>query len=253
MQIHSFGITDIGKARKLNEDNFISHVEDGIFLVADGMGGLSNGDLASRLAVETIKEFIVKSRKKDITWPTRFRGEYSLEENRFIAAITLANLNIFEQFPQHETGKGIGTTITGMLLDGDQLITANVGDSRIYLIRDNTVKQLTNDHSLVMEEVREGHMTLEEAKRHPQRHVINRALGISEFTQIEISSLTYKAWDLYLLCSDGLSDMITDEEILALTKKHEGMPLSEVGKNLIDAANNQGGVDNITVVLATFS
>jgi protein phosphatase len=147
----------------------------------------------------------------------------------------------------------MGTTLAGFLVDGERLIISNVGDSRVYLIRNGTIVQLTDDHSVVMEEVRKRNMTLEEARSHPQRHVITRALGIWKSAQVDISSLEYKVGDLYVLCTDGLSDMITDEHMLSLIKSDQGKPLSEVCQNLIDAANSQGGMDNITVVLVRFS
>jgi protein phosphatase len=239
--------------RHSNEDKFLSNVKDGIFLVADGMGGLSRGALASATAIETIERFIVQSRGEDITWPIQPQKQYTTEENRFLSAIYLANWKIFGQIRNGATNRSMGTTLTGFLVDGERLIISNVGDSRIYLIRNGTIVQVTDDHSVVMEEVRKRNMTLEEARSHPQRHVITRALGIWRSARVDISSLEYKVGDLYVLCTDGLSDMITDEDMLSLVKSDHGKPLSEVCQNLIDAANGQGGMDNITVVLVRFS
>lgn len=252
MQIESFGISDTGVVREHNEDSFLDDVEDGLFIVADGMGGLSKGDVASRIAVDSIENFVKQSRLEDITWPIKPQDEYSMEENRLLAAVSLANWNIYKQFTEDPGNRGMGTTLVGLLVDEDKVILANVGDSRIYRIRDNSIEQVTDDHSLVMEEVRKGNMTLEEARNHPQKHVINRALGISDSIQVDISSSEYQSQDLYLLCSDGLSDMIRDEEILSLTESKKEEPLEELGINLIEAAKNQGGHDNITVVLVKF-
>lgn len=252
MQIESFGISDTGVVREHNEDNFLDDAEDGLFMVADGMGGLSKGDVASKIAVDSIENFVKQSRLEDITWPIKPQDEYSMEENRFLAAVSLANWKIYQQFTEDPNNRGMGTTLVGLLVDEDKVVLANVGDSRIYRIRDNSIAQVTDDHSLVMEEVRKGNMTLEEARVHPQKHVINRALGISDSIQVDISSLEYQAQDLYLLCSDGLSDMVRDEEILSLAESNEGKSLEELGTNLIDAAKNQGGQDNITVVLVRF-
>jgi len=252
MQIESFGISDTGIVREHNEDNSLDSVEDGLFLVADGMGGLSKGDLASKIAVDSIENFIKKSRLEDITWPIKPQDEYSMEENRFLAAVSLANWNIYKQFKEDPNNRGMGTTLVGLFLDEDKVVLANVGDSRIYRIRDHSIEQVTDDHSLVMEEVRKGNMTLEEARVHPQKHVINRALGITDSIQVDISTKEYQAQDLYLLCSDGLSDMVRDEEILSLAESNEGNPLEDLGTNLIDAAKNNGGHDNITVVLVRF-
>lgn len=253
MQIHAFGICHKGMVRSSNEDKFLSNVKDGIFLVTDGMGGLSRGALASATAIETIEKFIVQSRGEDITWPIQPQKQHTTEENRFLSAIYLANWKIFGQIRNGATNRSMGTTLAGFLVDGERLIISNVGDSRVYLIRNGTIVQLTDDHSVVMEEVRKRNMTLEEARSHPKRHVITRALGIWKSAQVDISSLEYKVGDLYVLCTDGFSDMITDEDMLSLIKSDQGKPLSEVCQNLIDAANGQGGMDNITVVLVRFS
>ena len=252
MEIESFGISDTGVVREHNEDNFLDDAEDGLFIVADGMGGLSKGDVASKIAVDSIENFVKQSRLEDITWPIKPQDDYSMEENRFLAAVSLANWNIYKQFTEDPGNRGMGTTLVGLLVDGDKVILANVGDSRIYRIRDEGIKQVTDDHSLVMEEVRKGNMTPEEARNHPQKHVINRALGISDSIKVDISSLEYQEQDIYLLCSDGLSDMVRDEEIMSLAESTRDKPLEELGKNLIDAAKKKGGHDNITVVLVRF-
>ena len=171
MEIQSCGVSDKGKVRAHNEDSLVADDQDGLYLVADGMGGLSKGDQASRIAVDTIKDFVSQSRAEDITWPIKPQYEYSLEENRLLAAISLANWNVFSEFQKDENNMGMGTTLVGLLLDGDdKFVIANVGDSRIYRVRDHAIRQLTDDHSLVMDEVRRGHMTLEEARTHPQKH-----------------------------------------------------------------------------------
>ena len=252
MKCESFGITDKGIVRDHNEDAFLSNEQDGLFLVADGMGGLSKGDVASKIAVETIEHFVKESRLEDITWPIKPLQEYSLEENRLLAAISLANWNIYNEALKDPVNRGMGTTLTGFLLDGDQLVIANVGDSRIYRINDNRIQQITDDHSLVMEEVRKGNMTPEEARIHPHKHVINRALGITDSTQADISTRKLEAEELYLVCSDGLSDMIPDQQILSIIQKNAGKSLQELGEALIETAKMNGGRDNITAVLVSF-
>jgi protein phosphatase len=252
VQFESYGLTDRGLLREHNEDHFLANDMAGLFLVADGMGGLSKVDLASQIAIETIGHFIAKSRVEDITWPAGHKQDYSLEQNRFLAAISMANWNIYETFRKDIKNEGMGTTLTGFLVDEDQLVTANVGDSRIYRIRNNMIQQITQDHSLVMEEVRKGRMTLEEARDHPQKHIINRALGISDATQVDIALHTFQSEDLYLLCTDGLSDMISDEHMISLVRLNRSRSLKTLAESLIDAANNQGGLDNVTVVLVCF-
>ncbi|MBW1799419.1 MAG: Stp1/IreP family PP2C-type Ser/Thr phosphatase [Deltaproteobacteria bacterium] len=252
MRIQSFGISDQGLFRDHNEDYFSVDEKTGLFLVADGMGGLSKGDVASRIAIETIEDFVKHSRLEDITWPIKPHDDYSLEENRFLAAISLANWNIYNEFRKDVHNRHMGTTLVGLLVDNEKLVIANVGDSRIYRIGKDVIEQLTEDHSLVMDEVRKGAMTLDEARNHPQKHVINRALGISESTQVDISTLDIMETDLYLLCSDGLSDMLTDDDMLSLIQANEDRGIEDQAEALLEAANHQGGRDNITVVLVRF-
>ena len=253
MQVRSFGITDRGLIRGLNEDRFLKYDKEGLFLVADGMGGLAKGDVASTIAIETIKTFITKSRREDITWPIKYETQHSMEENRFLAAISLANWNIYNEMLRSPGNTPMGTTLVGLMVDGEKAVLANIGDSRAYRIRNRQLEQLTEDHSLVMEEVKKGHITPEQARHHPQKHVINRALGIFDSPEADITSADIRSEDLYLLCSDGLSDMVPDEEILSLVRSHEQNPLKELGEALIDLANRRGGKDNITVLLVGFS
>jgi serine/threonine protein phosphatase PrpC len=249
MRFESFAASDPGLVRQVNEDSLLAREEEGLFLVADGMGGLSRGDVASRIAVETVERFVTISRKEDITWPIKPQEQYSMEENRFLAAISMANWNVYSEFLKDGMNSAMGTTLVGLLSDGDRMVVTNVGDSRVYLIRDNVIQQVTDDHSLVMDEVRKGTMTQEEARHHPQKHVINRALGISEVAQVDISAVEVQGEDLFLLCSDGLSDMLSDEEILHIARSNMDKPLKEMGEGLILAANEKGGKDNVTVVL----
>ncbi|MBN2126102.1 MAG: Stp1/IreP family PP2C-type Ser/Thr phosphatase [Deltaproteobacteria bacterium] len=253
MHIQSYGTSDKGMLRDHNEDNYLINEEEQLFLVADGMGGLSKGDVASRIAIDTIGHFIVQSRTEDITWPIKPQADYSMEENRLLAGISLANWNIFTEFQKDERHRSMGTTLVGLLVEGDfKVVIANVGDSRIYRIRDNEIQQITDDHSLVMEEVRRGNLTREEARHHPQKHVINRALGISDSTKVDISSLQVKTEDLFLLCSDGLSDMLSDETMLSIVQSNRATSLKAAGDRLIEEANGAGGKDNSTVVLVSF-
>ena len=249
MRIEGFSITDRGMVRQYNEDNCLANTQDGIFLVADGMGGLSKGDIASRIAVETVEGFIKRSRSEDITWPMKPQDQYSMEENRFLAAVSMANWNVFSEFMKGGGNEAMGTTVVGLLLDGDNAIITNVGDSRAYLVRNDTIEQLTDDHSLVMDEVRRGNMTVEEARNHPQKHVINRALGIAQSVRVDISSREIRQGDVFLLCSDGLSDMLSEDELLYAAQSNSAKPLEELGAQLINSANKKGGRDNISVVL----
>ncbi|MBW2029289.1 MAG: serine/threonine-protein phosphatase [Deltaproteobacteria bacterium] len=250
MEIESFGTSDRGLVRETNEDNFMVDEQEGLFLVADGLGGLPKGDVASSRAIAIIQDFVARSRREDVHWPCAPCEGLSDEENRFLAAIQLANREIFTYFQGDVKNPiGMGTTLTGMLLDRDEVVIANVGDSRAYQIRDETLVQLTEDHSLVMEEVKKGHLPVEEARCHPQRHVLTQALGIAENISIDITTCPVRSGDLYLLCSDGLTDLVTDEEIRTLLLGGRNRALPSLGENLIGAAHEKGGLDNVTVVL----
>jgi protein phosphatase len=222
---------------------------EGIFLVADGMGGLSRGDVASRIAIETIEAFVKTSRLGEIPWPSIPGGRYSLEERRFVAAISLANWKIYSEVLKDPSGIPMGTTLTGLLLDGANIVVSNVGDSRIYRINQDGIQQLTDDHSFVMEEVRRGNLTLQQARIHRHKHVIYRALGLSGEVAVDIFTIPYGFDDIFLLCSDGLSDMLPDQEILSVVRSNQEKPLEDMVGGLIDAANRQGGRDNVTVVM----
>jgi serine/threonine protein phosphatase PrpC len=251
MQIESFGLTDTGLVRSHNEDFFLADSDSGLFLVADGMGGLAKGEVASRMAVDAIEQFIFDSVNEDITWPISPRIEYSESENRFLAAIALANWQIYNTVQQDSAIRGMGATLAGVLIHREEMVITNVGDARVYLIRDGVITQMTEDHSLVMDEVRRGNITLEEARTHPQRNIITRALGIGKSVQADIFNARWRRDDLLLLCSDGLTGMLTDEEILAsLNGLGDGAPdLADQARSLVSAANERGGRDNITVVL----
>ncbi len=252
MRFESFGTSHKGLVRQINEDAYLASQQDGLFLVADGMGGLSRGDLASQIVVDSVLRFIRDSRAEDITWPIKPKLGYSLEENRFLAALHMANWGVYSEYLKDTQKTPMGSTLVGLLVDGESLVIGNIGDSRAYLIRDGALLQITEDHSLVMDEVRKGTMTRSEARKHPHKHVINRALGISESAQVDISSLEAQGKDLFLLCSDGLSDMLSDEDILMIVQPHMDAPLSALGDELLRAANKRGGKDNITLVLLRF-
>jgi protein phosphatase len=252
MRFESYAASDRGRVRQLNEDSLLANEQEGIFLVADGMGGLSKGDIASRIAVETVNHFISESRVVDITWPIKPQEQYSMEENRFLAAISMANWGVYSEYLKDGRNSAMGTTLVGLLVDEQAAIITNVGDSRVYLIRNGKIRQVTEDHSLVMDEVRKGTMTPEEARVHSQRHVINRALGIAETARVDISSIGIRGGDLFLLCSDGLSDMLTDEELLAITRSDSAQSLRGLGERMLQEANDRGGKDNISLVLVRF-
>ncbi len=253
MQFTFFGASDTGRNRKNNEDSYLCNPKEKLFLVADGIGGQASGEIASKEAIKSIEEFVVISRSEDITWPT-YNNELSFEQNRLLAAVTQAHYKIHEVADQNLSMKGMGTTLVGVIIEGDHLAVVNIGDSRLYRIRDGQIKQITQDHTLVGEQERRGLLTKEEATNHPQKHILTSALGIGSIQDIKIDHFLVEILekDLYLLCSDGFSDMLSDEEILAKINPLENKSIERIGPHLIQQANLAGGRDNITVILLSF-
>jgi protein phosphatase len=254
MQFRSFGFSDQGKTRKNNEDNYLCNEEERLFLVADGLGGHASGEEVSKLAIMCTEEFVVSSRSSDdIPWPIKYRKDLSSEQNRLMAASAYAHHRIREVAEANPSMKGMSTTLVGVVIEGDHLAVVNIGDSRLYQIRGGVIEQVTRDHSWVEEQVQEGTLTKEEARRHPQRHILTSVLG-SEQKEIkmDVSLPGILKDDLYLLCSDGLYNMLDDSEILAIINSIEDGSLYKTGLSLVLKANLAGGLDNITVVLLSF-
>jgi len=229
------GVTDAGRRRRRNEDSFV--VEPPLFVVADGMGGAQAGEVASRLAAAAFREF----HEADELEP----------EARLAATVQEANRRIYERAQQDTEVSGMGTTITAALAGDESIAIGHVGDSRAYRVRGRQLEQLTEDHSLVADLIRSGRLTPEEAESHPQRSVITRALGTDPEVDVDTFTLEAEAGDVFLLCSDGLTSMVTDDEILSLLDASGD--LERAGKALVKAANKSGGEDNITVVLFTLA
>jgi len=226
------GITDTGRRRRQNEDAYVC--EPPLFAIADGMGGAQAGELASRVAAAAIEETA-----------TDASGEEGL-----VAIVRTANARVFERALQDPAVAGMGTTATVALVDerAGTMALAHVGDSRAYLYRDGALEQLTTDHSLVAEMVRSGRLTEDEAAVHPHRSVITRALGTDADVEVDTSTVELSPGDLLLLCSDGLSAMVRDDEIARVVGASDGDPTA-AGEELVRAANAAGGDDNVTVVL----
>jgi protein phosphatase len=227
------GRTDAGRKRRRNEDAFV--VDPPLFAVADGMGGAQAGEVASRLAAAAFREF----HEADALEP----------EARLQAIIQEANRRIFERAQSDTAASGMGTTVTAALVGEAGVVIGHVGDSRAYRIRRGDLEQLTQDHSLVGDLMRSGRLTPEEADTHPQRSVITRALGTDPEVDVDTFTVDVADGDLFLICSDGLSTMVADDEILGIVANADG--LESAGKALVKAANRRGGDDNITVVLFT--
>ena len=223
--------THTGRKRRHNEDSYV--VEPPMFAVADGMGGAKAGEVASGLAAAALKE-------------TGTDG--SSGEERVTQLIQEANRRVFRRANEDREASGMGTTMTVALIEDGRVVFGHVGDSRAYLIREGSIEQLTDDHSLVAELVRSGRLTPEEAEAHPQRSVITRAVGTEPDVDVDTFTIEPEAGDLFLICSDGLTDMVDDGTIIDAIERHRD-DLDEAAKALVGAANRVGGEDNITVLL----
>lgn len=237
--VKTFSITNIGIRRKLNQD-FVYTSEQpvgnlpNLFIVADGMGGHNAGDYASKVTVETMVEKIGASSE---TESTRI-----LEE-----AIRTANGLIRRRASESADLEGMGTTVVAATLDGDRLCVANVGDSRLYVANHKEIRQITKDHSWVEEMVRRGGLGREEARNHPDKNIITRAVGADDEIKVDFFSVQLKEGDLILMCTDGLTNMLEDEEIRMILDGARDMV--EKAEELVAAANERGGRDNISVIL----
>ena len=248
MKLRYAARTDVGMRRDHNEDFFAVIDEERLFVVADGMGGHASGEVAAKLAADTLAEFFQHTKDEDATWPYKMDRLLSYPENRLVCGIKLANYRIFEAAAQDIRFKGMGTTIVALLLNGEKLYVAHVGDSRCYRVREGKIQQLTRDHSLLEDYMdAKPDMTEEEKRNFPHKNVITRALGMRDTVQVDIKREEIKDGDTFVLCSDGLSGMVRDEGI---TEFISGSADLEAAVNsLIDAANRSGGVDNITALV----
>ena len=242
--------TDAGRRRNSNEDSHSARPDVGLFIVADGMGGHVAGEVASRVAVESISSFIQETAGADQnrTWPFPFEPELSFEANRLKAAFRLANRRIASAIADSQDLRGMATTASAMLVGKDHACVAHIGDSRVYVLRGSDLRQITDDHSWVEEQVRAGMLTPAAARQHPWRNVVTRALSGAEDPEIDVVQVTPVAGDRYLLCSDGLFGVVGDDQIAALLGDRKAS-LDEICGRLIDAANEAGGPDNITALI----
>ena len=250
MKIRYAAKTDVGMKRTHNEDYFSLIEDEQLFLVADGMGGHASGEVASKMAAETIGEFYQRTREdEDATWPYKWDRSLSYIENRLVCSIKLANLRIYETSNRDLRYKGMGTTIVSVLVSGDKIYVGHVGDSRVYRVREGEIAQLTRDHSL-LEDYKEAKpdMTEEEQRNFPHKNVITRALGMRDTVQVDIRSDQIQDGDVLLLCCDGLTGMLDDNKMLEIVTASNG-DLEKAVNDLVDGANRNGGVDNITVIL----
>lgn len=253
MRIEVAGRTHVGMKRSHNEDSFLLLPEEHLFCVADGMGGHSSGEIASRIAVDELGEFFrLTGQDQDLTWPYKMDKRKNYDENRLATGIKLANSRIFERASATPVYRGMGTTIVTVHFSRDAVYVGHVGDSRVYRYRGGVLTQLTEDHSLLNDYLKNGKLTAEEIAAFPAKNVILRALGMKDSVQVDLSRNEPQDGDIYLLCSDGLSGMATDEEMTEILHgQHED--LEAACSALIDRANQNGGSDNVTCILTRYS
>jgi protein phosphatase len=246
MKYRVAGLSDVGRCRPTNQDQFLVDSRLGVYAVADGMGGHAAGEVASEIAIQALAESMRGDDAK-----TRPR---SVEDaaSQLRIAINEGNRRILESVQSRAECRGMGTTLIALLLLQERAVIGHVGDSRAYLFRDGRLRLLTSDHSLVNEQVKQGRLTVEEAWRHPMRNIVTRVLGNQPEVEVDLVEEPVRDGDVFLLCSDGLNGMLSDGQIEQTLRERRQSPL-ELCRALVDLANSSGGEDNITAVVVTAS
>src|ERR1700733_7742878 len=249
MRALAAGLSDVGLQREHNEDSFVVLKEYDLFVVADGMGGHRAGDVASKIATETISEFFRTTANEDVTWPFHFDTNLSEEENRLLTGIRVANRQIFERSTRSREYQGMGTTVVGAMFSPkkQRMYIGHVGDSRCYRVREGKIQQLTRDHSLINDYLLAMPDLTDEQKSELPKNVITRALGMQDHVVVDLQHDDPVTEDVYVLCSDGLSGMVSDDDIRQIVAGSGD--IGEACNRLIQRANERGGEDNIPAVL----
>jgi PPM family protein phosphatase len=249
VQIASGGVTDVGRVRTNNEDCFRIVTAQNLFVLSDGMGGEAHGEIASALAVETVVKHCLDAEANPAA---RTLGQtqpgWSANTKRLSTALHLANKNIYKSAEDHPDQRGMGATLTAAWISGTMLSIAHVGDSRAYLLRGGTLLQLTRDHSLVAEQVRRGMLSVAEAEESEMQSVLLRALGAQAEIEVDAEEHQLFPRDILLLCSDGLTRVVTEPEIAGVLQAERNP--TRAAEELVSIANERGGPDNVTVVIA---
>jgi len=249
MKIRYAAATDPGRVRKNNEDAFIADPALGIFAVADGMGGHASGEVASHMAVDLLQEAVARAgTEKNLPLSEESTAILSSPAKVLVQGIRLANQRIYKASQEKQEYKGMGTTLVAVYFSPPSTIVAHVGDSRLYLLRGQTIEQVTEDHSLVWEHYKQGLIAKEALSSSPQKNIVTRALGIQPTVDVEVQELEVQQGDFLILCSDGLSDLVEDEEMLRRVNGTAG-DLTRACDDLINQANLRGGKDNCTALL----
>lgn len=253
MKFKVFGQTDVGVKRDKNEDSFGIDQQLGLFVVADGMGGHAAGEIASKMAIDVIIDYIQRTITTDEPYLAGFNNRYSRAGNRLCSAIILANQLISDSATNHKNWQGMGTTLVAAWMpdpDSPRISIAHVGDSRAYLLRYGELEQLTTDHSLVEEHIKSGLLSKAEAAKSSIKNMITRALGFKQRVNVDVIETELEPGDKLLLCSDGLNAMLTDPQIRTILKLTGS--LENTCQQMVNTANAKGGKDNITVIIASF-
>ena len=242
-------VTDIGKIREKNEDSVLISSDLGLGVVADGMGGHSAGEIASNIAVHVLEETIRKVNTGELKMPETFLPKMDNTERKMLMAANLANAAIYTTAQASEIYKMMGTTLTGVMFDGDNATAVHVGDSRIYLFRDGKLVQVTTDHSLAMEHVRRGLLTKAEADKSKIQNVLTRAMGIKKNVEFDLLRFPVKLGDVMVLCSDGLYKGMNETQLAEQLEQGKNLPLVKLCKQLVRVSNDNDGQDNISAVM----
>ena len=249
MRITCCGMTDVGVKRTNNEDNYLINDELGLFVVCDGMGGHVGGEFASAIAVNTVEEVLSNFEYHEGEFGTFDPDEGPVEvvREKLRYAVRLAGKRIFEKAQEEPEYRGMGTTCIALLMDGGNAFLSHVGDSRAYVVREGRIEQLTEDHSLVNEKIKAGLITPEQARTHKLKNIITRSLGYTEDVEIDVQVRAVRRGDHFLMCSDGLSNLVETGEIGEIVL--DAGP-QEAARRLIELACERGGDDNVTVLIA---
>lgn len=242
------GATDPGCIRKNNEDRILTEMDHGVFVLADGMGGEKCGELAADIAVQVTGEYFLQTENSNsVIWPYGFDPTLTSPQNRVMNAVRLANRRIWEKCQSLRDCEGMGTTISALLLSGATATIGNIGDSRVYLLRDGRFRLLTSDDAVVAEMVESGEIAAEEARTHPLRNVLTMALGRDEDIAVQLVEFLLKVGDRLMLSSDGLHAVVDDSTIKDILERGNDAQITAM--ELIQAAKEQGGPDNISSIL----
>lgn len=246
-QLLMTGITDTGRVRQGNEDSIALEPDVGLVVLADGMGGHQAGEVASRMAVDVITRHVVETFAN-----ARNGGDDSFETKTVLEAIQIANSAIHELATTKTECAGMGSTVVVTLFYGNKMCVAHVGDSRLYRFRGGALEQMTQDHSVIQELVGRGLMTMEEARKTIGKNLVTRALGVDPAVKPDINEQPFQDEDIYLLCSDGLNDVVPDGDIEMMLMEY-GRNLDAAAQRMVDTANDRGGPDNVSVILVRAS